>query len=109
MMPGEALAASGASVETDDIWTLAQRTMLLFHVCLRMREDVTLGAADRAQLAVQAWHRIEDLERRLDRHTCELDNSFGFQSKELLFRCVCPPLRPSLPVPRLRGVRERAR
>ncbi|KAI0702975.1 hypothetical protein C8T65DRAFT_655245 [Cerioporus squamosus] len=85
MLPGEALAAAGATVEPDDMWTLSMRTMLLLHVCMRVRESRGTSQADRAQLAVQAWLEIEDLEQRLARHTCELDTSFGFQAKELLF------------------------
>ncbi|RPD63893.1 hypothetical protein L227DRAFT_572339 [Lentinus tigrinus ALCF2SS1-6] len=85
MLPGEALAASGTYVEPDDMWTLCTRTMLLLHVCMRVRESKNTSQADRAQLAVQAWLEIEDLELRLTRHTCDLDTSFGFQMKELLF------------------------
>ncbi len=85
MLPGEALAATGTTVEPDDMWTLSMRTMLLVHVCMRVRESKGTSQADRAQLAVQAWLEIEDLEQRIARHTCDLDASFGFQSKELLF------------------------
>ncbi|TFK94583.1 hypothetical protein K466DRAFT_535614 [Polyporus arcularius HHB13444] len=85
MLPGEALAATGTTVEPDDMWTLSIRTMLLVHVCMRVRESKGTSQADRAQLAVQAWLEIEDLEQRIARHTCDLDASFGFQSKELLF------------------------
>ncbi|RPD62664.1 hypothetical protein L226DRAFT_610838 [Lentinus tigrinus ALCF2SS1-7] len=85
MLPGEALAASGTYVEPDDMWTLCTRTTFLFHVCMRVRESKNTSQADRAQLAVQAWLEIEDLEQRLARHTCDLDISIGFQMKELLF------------------------
>ena len=42
-------------------------------------------AAERAQLSTQAWIEIDDIEQRLARHNCDLDNVFGFQAKELLF------------------------
>ncbi len=86
MLPGEALAAAGATVEPDDMWTLAMRTMLLLHVCMRVRESKDVKQAERAQVGVQAWLEIDDLERRLARHTCNLDASFGYQVKELLFQ-----------------------
>ena len=86
MLPGEALAASGVPVDTDDMWTLSMRTMLLLHVCLRIRETPDLSPTDRAQLAVQAWIEVDDLEKRLERHTCELDTGFGFQAKEMMFK-----------------------
>ncbi|TFK82181.1 hypothetical protein K466DRAFT_666667 [Polyporus arcularius HHB13444] len=85
MLPGEALAAAGATVEPDDMWTLAMRTMLLLHVCMRVRESKGVEQAERAHVGVQAWLEIDDLERRLARHTCNLDASFGYQVKELLF------------------------
>ncbi|KAI0743811.1 hypothetical protein C8Q80DRAFT_1183246 [Daedaleopsis nitida] len=85
MFPGEALAATGVRMEADDIWTLHMRTMHLMHACMRIREAYDLSAADRAQLAVQAWLEVDDLEKRLERHTCDLDTSFGFQTKEMLF------------------------
>ncbi|KAI0697750.1 hypothetical protein C8T65DRAFT_806929 [Cerioporus squamosus] len=85
MLPGEALTEAGVMVEPDDMWTLSLRTMLLLHVCMRVRESKDISQADRATLAVQQWLEIEDLERRLTRHTCDLDASFGFQVKELLF------------------------
>ena len=67
------------------MWALGLRTMLLLHVCQRVREDTRLSAADRAQNAVQTWLEIDDIERRLQRHTCELDSAFGFQAHEMLF------------------------
>ena len=95
LLPAESLAQAGVAMEADDVWTLSLRTMLLFHVATRVREDPALGAAERAQRAIQAWLEIDDLERRLARHTCEFDSSFGFQAQEMLFGCVArdpPPL-----------------
>ena len=71
--------------EMDDIWTLMIRTTLLMQVCTYIRENRELSAADRAQLAVQAWLEIDDIEGRLERHTCNLDAAYGFQAKEMLF------------------------
>ena len=62
--------------------------MLLLHVCQRVREDGALSAAERAHNAVQTWLEIDDIERRLARHTCELESAFGFQAQEMLFGCV---------------------
>ncbi|KAI1791304.1 hypothetical protein LXA43DRAFT_945720 [Ganoderma leucocontextum] len=85
LFPSEVLANTGRPVEADDIWTLNYRTTLLMHVCTRTRENPHLSLADRAQLSVQAWMEIEDIEQRLGRHTCDLDRSFGFQATEMLF------------------------
>ncbi|RDX45688.1 hypothetical protein OH76DRAFT_1486166 [Lentinus brumalis] len=82
MLEGEALTAAGTTVEQDVMWTLAMRTMLLLHVCMRVRES---KQADRAQLGVQVWLEIDDLEQRLARHTWNLDGSFRYQVEELLF------------------------
>ena len=86
MFPGEAMAANGVVMGADDIWTLNMRAMLLMHSCMRIREAYGLSLADRAQLAVQAWLEIDDIEQRLDRHTCDMDTAFGFQAREILFR-----------------------
>ena len=97
LLPAESLAQAGVAMEADDVWTLSLRTMLLFHVATRVREDPALGAAERAQRAIQAWLEIDDLERRLARHTCEFDSSFGFQAQEMLFGCVArDPSPPSV-------------
>ena len=85
LLPSEGLARAGAPIEPDDIWTLGIRAMLLFLVCQRTREDRSLTAAERAQHAVQTWLEVDDIERRLRRHTCDLDSAFGFQAQETLF------------------------
>ncbi len=85
LFPSEVLATTGKVVQTDDIWTLNYRTMLLLHVIMRTRENRHLSLAERAQLSVQAWMEIDDIEQRLRRHTCDLDSVFGFQAKEMLF------------------------
>ena len=88
LFPSEVLAKTGKMVQRDDIWTLNYRTMLLLHVIMRTRENPRLSLAERAQLSVQAWMEIDDIEQRLNYHTCDMDSVFGFQARELLFACV---------------------
>ncbi|PIL34193.1 transcription factor [Ganoderma sinense ZZ0214-1] len=85
LFPSEVLARTGRMVQRDDIWTLNYRTMLLLHVIMRTRENRGLSLAERAQLSVQAWIEIDDIEQRLNYHTCDMDSVFGFQARELLF------------------------
>lgn len=62
------------------------RTMLLMHRTMRVREASHLNPLEHAQLAVQAWLEADDIEQRLEKHTCDLDTVYGFQSKEMLFQ-----------------------
>ncbi|OJT13401.1 hypothetical protein TRAPUB_10036 [Trametes pubescens] len=83
--PSETLALSGLPIQVDDVWSLNLRAMLLLHACLRVRASPTLSGAQRAEFAVRAWLEIDDIEKRLERHTCGLTSNYGFASVEMLF------------------------
>ncbi|EIW63043.1 uncharacterized protein TRAVEDRAFT_69195 [Trametes versicolor FP-101664 SS1] len=83
--PSETLALSGLPIQVDDVWSLNLRAMLLLHACLRVRASPTLSGAQRAEFAVRAWLEIDDIEKRLERHTCGLSSNYGFASVEMLF------------------------
>ncbi|KAI0829653.1 hypothetical protein BC628DRAFT_1314422 [Trametes gibbosa] len=83
--PSETLALSGTPVQADDVWSLNLRSMLLLHSCLRVRASAAMSGAQRSEFAVRAWLEIDDIERRLERHTCGMSNNYGFHSKEMLF------------------------
>ncbi|KAI0356193.1 hypothetical protein OH77DRAFT_1423788 [Trametes cingulata] len=83
--PSELLARTGALVEADDIWSLNVRAMLLLQSCLRVRASRTMSGAQRSEFAVRAWLEIDDIERRMERHTCNMMSNYGFQSSEMLF------------------------
>ena len=75
-------------MEADDVWSLTFRLMLLFHSSVRMRVDPTLPSLQRAEFAVRTWLKIDDIERRMQRNTCDMLSHYGFHSVELLLRCV---------------------
>ncbi|KAI0373410.1 hypothetical protein BV20DRAFT_962547 [Pilatotrama ljubarskyi] len=85
LLPSELLARTGVMVEADDIWSLNMRAMLLLHSCLRVRASPTMSGAQRAEFAVRAWLDIDDIEQRMERHTCNMMTNYGFQSSEMLF------------------------
>ncbi|KAL7281276.1 hypothetical protein ACG7TL_004585 [Trametes sanguinea] len=86
LTPSETLMNTGSPIQGDDVWSLSLRAMLLLLSCLRVRASKTMSGAQRAEFAVRAWLEIDDLERRMQRHTCELSSNYGFQSMEMLFR-----------------------
>ncbi|KAI8971146.1 hypothetical protein BD414DRAFT_226070 [Trametes punicea] len=88
MFPGESLAMTRAPVQPNNVWTLYLRAMLLIHSCVRVRADRNLDDAQRAHFAMKAWLEIDAIEDALDQHTCGLERNFGFQAREVLFRCV---------------------
>ncbi|KAI0373853.1 hypothetical protein BV20DRAFT_678695 [Pilatotrama ljubarskyi] len=85
MYPGESLALTGSPVQANNVWTLYLRSMLLLHSCVRMRYDPLVSEAQRAEFAMEAWLEIDAMENALDRHTCGLEASFGYQAREMLF------------------------
>lgn len=72
-------------MHANNVWTLYLRSMLLLHSCVHKRGDVLATDGERAQFAVQAWLEIDALEDALRLHTCELERTFGFQAREMLF------------------------
>ncbi|KAI0349870.1 hypothetical protein OH77DRAFT_1593959 [Trametes cingulata] len=89
LFPGENLASaaapSGVPSSKDSVWALYMRTLLLWHSCLRMRCDLTMGDAERAQFAMGAWLEIDTIEALLDRHTCMVETGFLMQVRDVLF------------------------
>ncbi|KAI9067109.1 hypothetical protein FKP32DRAFT_1588923 [Trametes sanguinea] len=85
LTPSETLVNSGTPMQGDDVWSLSLRAMLLLLSCLRVRASTTMSGAQRAEFAVRAWLEIDDLERRMERHTCGMSSNYGFQSMEMLF------------------------
>ncbi|KAI0334961.1 hypothetical protein GY45DRAFT_1317409 [Cubamyces sp. BRFM 1775] len=100
LTPSETLLQTGVPLEADDVWSISLRSMLLLHSCLRVRASPMMSGAQRAEFAVRAWLEIDDLERRMQRHTCNLSSNYGFQSEEMLFSlriCVSYEFRRFIP------------
>ncbi|KAI0655927.1 hypothetical protein C8Q70DRAFT_1057127 [Cubamyces menziesii] len=84
LTPSQTLVQAGVLMEADDVWSLTLRLMLLFHSSVRMRVNPTLPSLQRAEFAVRTWLKIDDIERRMQRHTCDMLSHYGFHSVELL-------------------------
>ncbi|KAF9568802.1 hypothetical protein CPC08DRAFT_624611 [Agrocybe pediades] len=69
----------------DTIWALHDRSFLLWHSCIRMRNNETAPDSERAQFAVKAWLEADSLEQTLNRHTCAIEKAFIFQAREYIF------------------------
>ncbi|KAI9066862.1 hypothetical protein FKP32DRAFT_1673551 [Trametes sanguinea] len=91
LFPGENLAPPGSlsiASSKDSVWALYMRALLLWHSCLRMRCDMSLCDADRAQYAMRAWLEIDRIEGMLDRHSCIVETGFVVQVREILFNVL---------------------
>ncbi|KAF8635939.1 hypothetical protein AX15_000110 [Amanita polypyramis BW_CC] len=69
----------------DTIWALYDRSYLLWHACVRMRDDETVPEAEKAQFALKAWLEADALETALNKHNCNLERAFLFQAREYIF------------------------
>ncbi|KAI0334960.1 hypothetical protein GY45DRAFT_1317405 [Cubamyces sp. BRFM 1775] len=90
LTPSQTLMQAGVPIEADDVWSLTLRLMLLFHSSVRMRVNPAFTNMQRAEFTVRTWLEIDDIERRMRRHTCGMLSHYGFHSAELLLRCVGP-------------------
>jgi len=70
----------------DTIWALYDRSYLLWHGCMRMRNSNSVTDEDKAQFAVKAWLEADSLEQSLNRHTCSIERAFIFQAREYIFK-----------------------
>ncbi|CAK5284071.1 unnamed protein product [Mycena citricolor] len=82
-----ALLFSGAAVthSPDTIWALFDRCFLLWHACIKMRNDPSASMTDKGQFAINAWLEADSIEDALNRHTCLIERSFIFQGREYIF------------------------
>ncbi|KAI0822889.1 hypothetical protein BC628DRAFT_1326213 [Trametes gibbosa] len=88
LFPGESVAPLGSTsiaASKDSVWALYIRTLLLWHSALRLRADIRISSADRAQSAMSAWLEVDNIEETLDRHSCAVETGFLAQVREILF------------------------
>jgi len=83
LFSGEAVAHSPAAKDT--IWALFDRSFLLWHACIKMRNDTSAPVVDKGQFAIKAWLEADALEEALNRHTCGIERAFLFQGREYIF------------------------
>ncbi|KAF7314507.1 Zn(2)-C6 fungal-type domain-containing protein [Mycena kentingensis (nom. inval.)] len=83
LFSGEAVVHSPASKDT--IWALHDRAFLLWHACIKMRNDLAASMETKGQFALKAWHEADAIEDALNRHTCMIERAFIFQGREYLF------------------------
>ncbi|PPQ66262.1 hypothetical protein CVT24_007280 [Panaeolus cyanescens] len=103
LFSGESLARSPALAgpSKDSIWALHDRSFLLWHGCMRMRNDPTITDQQKAEFAVKAWLEADSLEENLNRHTCLIERAFIFQAREYIFNtrmCVSYEFRRYIPL-----------
>ncbi|KAI0060933.1 hypothetical protein BV25DRAFT_1857983 [Artomyces pyxidatus] len=89
LFPGETLHqpqthySSAAGKET--VWALVNRCMLLWHSCLRLRNEGNVSDGERSAFAMRAWLESEEIEEMLTRHTCGVERAYMYVGREYLF------------------------
>ncbi|KAF8172009.1 hypothetical protein K438DRAFT_1729122 [Mycena galopus ATCC 62051] len=89
LFSGEAMVHSPALVHPpspkDTIWALYDRAFLLWHACIKMRNDHSAPVTDKGQFALKAWYEADGIEEALNRHTCGIERAFIFVGREYIF------------------------
>lgn len=70
----------------DTIWALHDRAFLLSHRCRRMRSNTTMREAEKLQFGVTAWLEADAIEAALNTHTCDIEGTFAFQTREFFLK-----------------------
>ncbi|TFY53050.1 hypothetical protein EVJ58_g9664, partial [Rhodofomes roseus] len=85
LFPGESLFPPGTHHSKDTVWALYMRSLLTWNSCVYMRNDASMSDADKAQYAMDSWLEIDTIEVALSRHTCNIERTFMFVSRDYLF------------------------
>ncbi|KAI0319632.1 hypothetical protein OF83DRAFT_1054671 [Amylostereum chailletii] len=96
LFPGESLmmwthpygyveGGPASSPGKESVWALYLRAMLLWHSCLRLRNDAHVPENEKADFAMRAWLESEAIEDSLNRHKCGIERAFLFYGREYLF------------------------
>ncbi|KAJ7367084.1 hypothetical protein DFH08DRAFT_679593 [Mycena albidolilacea] len=89
LFSGEAMVHSPSMIHApspkDTIWALYDRAFLLWHACIKMRNDKSAPVLDKGQFAVKAWLEADAIEEALNRHTCGIERAFIFLGREYIF------------------------
>lgn len=88
LFSGESIARSptlSRHSSKDTTWALQDRAFLLWHGCIRMRNNNHATEDDKAQFAVKVWLEADRLEVALNKHTCTIERAFLFQAREYIF------------------------
>lgn len=87
LFSGESIARSPSlsTSSKDTVWALQDRCFLLWHACIRMRTDLSVSDATKAQFATKAWLEADALEAALNKHTCSIERAFIYQAREYIF------------------------
>ncbi|KAJ6525304.1 hypothetical protein DFH09DRAFT_936753 [Mycena vulgaris] len=99
LFSGEAMVHSPSAKDT--IWALHDRSFLLWHACIKMRNDTSAPVADKGQFAIKAWLEADAIEEALNRHTCGIERAFIYQGREYIFNtrmCITYEFRRFVPL-----------
>ncbi|KAJ7176007.1 hypothetical protein C8R46DRAFT_1080390 [Mycena filopes] len=85
LLSGEAIVHSPSAKDT--IWALYDRCFLLWHACIKMRNDrsPSITVTDKGQFAIKAWLEADAIEEALNKHSCGIERAFIFQGREYIF------------------------
>ncbi|KAJ7288164.1 hypothetical protein C8J57DRAFT_1279278 [Mycena rebaudengoi] len=85
LFSGEAMNHSPSASAKDTIWALYERAFLLWHACIKTRNDSSATIAEKGDFAIKAWLEADAIEDALNKHTCTIERAFIFQGREYIF------------------------
>ncbi|KAK7469383.1 hypothetical protein VKT23_003858 [Stygiomarasmius scandens] len=86
LFSGESIIRSPSLASSKDtVWALYDRSFLLWHICVKMRNSTQASDDEKAQFAYKAWLEADAIEEALNKHTCDIEKAFIFQGREYLF------------------------
>lgn len=88
LFPGESIFSTSEQHSKDTVWALYMRSLLLWNGCVYMRNDASMADTDKAQYAIDVWLEIDKIEVALNQHTCNIERTFMFVSRDYLFMLV---------------------
>ncbi|KAF7298870.1 Zn(2)-C6 fungal-type domain-containing protein [Mycena indigotica] len=83
LFSGESVTHSPAAKDT--VWALHDRAFLLWHACVRMRNNSFASMTAKGQFAIRTWHEADAIEDALNRHTCGIERSSIYLGREYIF------------------------
>ncbi|KAG8969379.1 hypothetical protein FRC03_003070 [Tulasnella sp. 419] len=89
LFPGEYLYQKAGDLSSvysgkESTWALYARAMLLWNVCVRMRES-NVSESEKAEYAVRTWLETIAIEEALDEHDCDGEKVTMYQAREYIF------------------------
>lgn len=79
-------SVSSHSGTKESVWALYCRSMLLWSYCNSVRYDPARDDEEKSEFAHEAWGETQFIMDALEFHTCNLDTSLSYMSREYIYK-----------------------